>query len=449
MASLFTLPNGTRRIQFMNGAGRRQAIYLNDTLLADAQRIKTKVESILSANLACQALSPAVATWLADIPDTLYEKLEKVGLVPARQQHGDAAAVLGPFIKSYIAQRSDVKGSTAITYGNVYRNLIDHFGERKRLDAITEGDADKFRVYLTTLLRKRKRKKATSDNEMAPAREKRPAKKLALNTVNKRCQIAKLFFKAAVRQRLIRSNPFDSIKGATVKANRERDHFINAPDAQRLIDAAPDAQWRLIIALSRFGGLRCPSEHLALKWNDVLWDQGRIVVHSPKTEHRPGQEMRVIPMFPELTTALSEAQELAPDGAEFVINRYRDASQNLRTQFLKIIKRAGLKPWPRLFHNLRASRQTELSARHPIHVVCEWLGNSRLIAQEHYLRVTDDDFEMANQGVWRDAITTQQNKEFVANPCQPVPKKRRIPRKTACFPGNPKNGEWSLLDSNQ
>jgi hypothetical protein len=56
-----------------------------------------------------------------------------------------------------------------------------------------------------------------------------------------------------------------------------------------------------------------------------------------------------------------------------------------------------VKPWPRLFHNLRASRQTELMQNLPIHVVCEWLGNSRLIAQEHYLRVTETDFEAATR----------------------------------------------------
>ncbi len=28
-------------------------------------------------------------------------------------------------------------------------------------------------------------------------------------------------------------------------------------------------QWRLIFALSRYGGLRCPSEHLALRWGHI------------------------------------------------------------------------------------------------------------------------------------------------------------------------------------
>ena len=32
---------------------------------------------------------------------------------------------------------------------------------------------------------------------------------------------------------------------------------------------------------------------------------------------------------------------------------------------------------------------------HRQHVVCRWLGNSQLIAQRHYLQVTDEDFERA------------------------------------------------------
>ena len=49
---------------------------------------------------------------------------------------------------------------------------------------------------------------------------------------------------------------------------------------------------------------------------------------------------------------------------------------NLRTTFGKILRRAGLEPWPRLFHNLRASRETELVEKYPVQVVTSWLGNT-------------------------------------------------------------------------
>jgi integrase len=181
-----------------------------------------------------------------------------------------------------------------------------------------------------------------------------------------------------------------------VRSDAARQFFVTRDMIDKVIEKCPDAEWRLIVSLSRFGGLRCPSEHLALKWADVNWD-GRILVRSPKTEHHEGKGTRIIPLFPELRPYLSKVFEDAEPGTEFVINRYRDSNANLRTQFERIIHRAGLEPWEKLFQNLRATRQTELAETWPIHVVCRWLGNSRAVAQEHYLQVTDDHFARALQ----------------------------------------------------
>jgi hypothetical protein len=56
---------------------------------------------------------------------------------------------------------------------------------------------------------------------------------------------------------------------------------------------------------------------------------------------------------------------------------------------------SGISSWPRLFHLIRAIRQTELQREFPIHVVCSWLGNSPQVAQQSYLLVTEDDFARA------------------------------------------------------
>jgi len=160
----------------------------------------------------------------------------------------------------------------------------------------------------------------------------------------------------------------------------------------------PDAQWRLPFALSRFGGLRRQSEHLGLRWGDIDWERGRFTVHSPKTEHHEGGESRQVPLFPELRPYLEAAFEQAEPGTEWVITRYRNNNANLRTQFERIIRRAGVTPWPKLFQNLRSTRETELAQSYPIHVVCAWLGNSQRVAQKHYLQVTDADFDRAAGG---------------------------------------------------
>ena len=177
-------------------------------------------------------------------------------------------------------------------------------------------------------------------------------------------------------------------------------------ETDKLLEACPNHDWRMIITLARYGGLRCPSEVLSLKWQHVDWDQRRIRVPSPKTEHQ-GKESRMIPMFPELRVALEEAWELAAEGAVYVIDeQYRKAANrktgwrntNLRTYFMKIVQRAGLQPWPKLFHALRSSRETELVRQFPLHVVTSWLGNTPAIALRHYLLTTDEDFQRAAGG---------------------------------------------------
>jgi hypothetical protein len=101
---------------------------------------------------------------------------------------------------------------------------------------------------------------------------------------------------------------------------------------------------------------------------------------------------------------LEEAFELSPEKAEYVLpEEYRRramgpggwANANLRTTLAKIIRRAGLDPWPRLWHSLRASCETDLVGAFPLAVVTKWLGNTPSIALRHYVDVTDADFERA------------------------------------------------------
>ena len=229
--------------------------------------------------------------------------------------------------------------------------------------------------------------------------------KLAPMTIRKRLQFATMVFRAAVRQRLIVDSPFTGVTVKGTMPNRER--FVTQDETRRLLIACPNHHWRSVISLARYGGLRCPSEVLSLRWEDIDWAGGKILVTSPKTEHHPGKGTRRIPLFPELKAVLEEALNLAEKGAVYVVDEsMRKACRgpggwmnvNLRTTFLKIIKRAGLAQWPRLFHNLRSSRQTELAETFPAHVVCDWLGNSEAVAMKHYLQTTDDHFSRAAGG---------------------------------------------------
>lgn len=364
MASITTEANGRRTIQFVAKDGKRKSIRLGKCSQQVAEAVKVRVEHLNAATIHGHAVDADMARWLLSIDGILTDKLAAVGLITERE-----AATLGPFLTAYLDSRTDVKDGTRTNYEQVQRDLLTFFGEAKPLAEISAGDADAFRLHLLG--------------------------KLGDNTVRRRCGRAKQFFRAAARKRLIAENPFGDMKACSVRANRERDYFVSPAEARKVLDACPDAQWRLLFALSRYGGLRCPSEHLALRWGDVDWANDRLTVRSAKTEHHEGKETRVVPIFPELRPYLAAVFDDAQPGTEHFITRYREQTCNLRTQLMRIIRRAGLKPWPKLFHNLRATRETELAADYPLHVVCEWIGNSRPVALKHYLRVTDADFEKA------------------------------------------------------
>jgi integrase len=365
MASIASDGNGLRRIQFMNSRGQRKAIRLGKASMKQAEAFKVKVEQLVTASLFGHPPDDETCRWLSSLDDVIYDRIAATGLIKAR-----SSLRLKDFVDGYIKGRVDVKPGTAIVLSHTRRCLVEHFGAEKCLREITLGDADAFRLYLI-------------------------GQKLADNTVRRRCGIAKQFFRAALRQKLVRENVFADLPAA-VQENRAKMYFISLAEAYKVLDACPDAQWRLMFALSRFGGLRCPSEHVRLKWEHVNWEKGRFLVHSPKTEHHAGGESRWVPIFPELLPYLREVFEAAEPGTVNVITRCRNSSVNLRTQLLRIIAKAGLTPWPKLWQNLRSTRETELAETWPEHVVTRWIGNTSAVARKHYLQTTEEHFRKAS-----------------------------------------------------
>lgn len=121
-------------------------------------------------------------------------------------------------------------------------------------------------------------------------------------------------------------------------------------------------------------------------------------MRSPKTAGHDGHAVRVVPIAPELRPILQDLFDAAEPGTEAVVPRLggsAGSSANLRTTFSKIIAKAGESPWPRLFHNMRASCATDWVERFPGHVVAGWLGHSPLIAARHYLQTRDAHFDLA------------------------------------------------------
>jgi len=172
-----------------------------------------------------------------------------------------------------------------------------------------------------------------------------------------------------------------------------------------VLDACPSIEWKLIVALSRLAGLRCPSEFGALTWGAVNWQKGRLTVLAKKTEHHGGDHaVRIVPICPELRAILADAFEQAEPGATLVVPSAARASVNFRTYLERIITKAGHDVWPRLLQNLRASCETDWVERYPAHVVAKWLGHSPKVAAQHYLMSREHHFEHVVSGGGSEAL---------------------------------------------
>lgn len=373
MASVSRDPSGCYRVQYDDPrTGKRQTLRLSLRDRKTAESVRLHVEHLVHAAITGMAPPPATSAWVAGVQDPLRGRLVRAGLIDPPAE-APAVPTLGQFLNEYLGHReAEVKPSTMTVLRQAARWLLRSLDAQMPIDQVTVADADRVRAELL--------------------------KGRARATANKWTRYAREFFNAALHRGHITRNPFGHIKGLAVVGSRERRVFIPAEEVRQVLAVIPCPQFRLIVALARWGGLRTPSETLALRWSDIDLPNGRMIVRASKTEHHDHGGVRIVPIFPELRPYLEELWDMTPEGApDRVITRYTDASQNLRTQLARWCLAAGVPPWPKPFQNMRVSRATELADQFPSHVCAAWLGHTEKIADMFYRQVTDEHFRKATQ----------------------------------------------------
>ncbi len=363
-------------LQFRDQQKRKRKLWIGKTSKRSAEGIQRHVTELVRSRKANIEPAADTAKWVSTLTGRIRDRLVDYGIcdAPRAIMNTDAGRFLGPFLDFYIESRTDWKERTIINYKQAKTWMVKYFGDRKPLREITSADAERWSRWLRG--------------------------SLAEATCSKHTKRAKTMFKEAVKDRILPENPFADVKGGN-EANPENDYYIDLEMARAVLDACPDAQWRAIFGLARFGGLRCPSEVLGLTWCDINWDKNRFLVRSPKTEHHEGKAERFTPLFPAVRQLLEELAGVVGLGVDMsldtpVITRYRSGESNLRTQLHRYIELAGHKPWPRAFKNLRGSAITDAKeAGYQDHELDAWFGNSEGVRRKHYYQVKDENYDRA------------------------------------------------------
>lgn len=289
-----------------------------------------------------------------------WEIAAEFALEPGKRD-AHKAPTLGEWAERYPKLRDDLNERTIMLHRKTLEYLKARHGAGLRLDKFTPAKADDWRVWL--------------------GKQKGPNGTLSAQTVAAHIRNAKVIFERARRRRLIGSNPFADISGQAPKVSKDW-REVTPADLDRILDACPSAEWRVLFALCRLAGLR-RGEAIALRWGDIDWQARRL-----RADGKTGP--RLVPVSPALLEILQAAYDEAQPGAELVCGQLRYA--DLHRGATAIVKRSGVGRYSKPFHTMRKCLESEWVKIAPWPTVCSWLGHSAKVAAEHYLRPGEDDF---------------------------------------------------------
>ncbi|MEO2025205.1 MAG: tyrosine-type recombinase/integrase [Fuerstiella sp.] len=357
---------------------------------ATANQIARQIDVLVASKASGGTVELTTAKWLGGIGEKLHAKLVRAGLTAPKaaaavEPDQEPSISLAAFLDEFVADGTTLKGNPASSatlrkWSGTRDLLLRCFDGARPLNSMVLADAKEFRKWM--------------ERRKLPQTKRTPTGKMAENSMRQRMANCKTFFSYAVREELIPGNPFRN-QASSLQKNDNGKENICTEIIDKVIQASPNAEWRLLVALWRYCGLR-KSEPMELDWNDVLWAEGKIRVRSPKTAHHAGREMRYVPIR-DVETYLSDAFEVAPKGQKHIFGRYVNANSLFHT-FEQIVENAGYQPWPNLIKNLRLSCENDWldAGEAPAHVIAAWIGHSVTVQNSSYAIVSDGHFDQFN-----------------------------------------------------
>lgn len=376
MASVFRTGT-TFAIDFLYN-GRRPRIRLGNATQRQAEEFRSKLEALLQADALGIPVSLEVATWLISLDTRIHKQLVRLGLTTLRIN------TLGELLAAWLSSLNPKTAAGGPVLA-IIENLTTRFDKNTPLRRFSGATCREFKHFLTTI----------GNN----------GKPYARATVSRRLRMAKQVFAFAVRNRSITTNPFGDARG-NGEVNRDKDFEVTEAIMQRILGQCANVEFRALLCLVRYGGVRCPSEVTQMTWEQVHWIRDCFTVLSPKTGRR------MVPLFPKLRAefqALWENSEWENSERDVLIfPNYQISHNQITAELRHFCVMSELKLWPRPFDNMRATCVTEwlrtyLVPNSPYSIidVAAWAGHSPETMLKHYAQVRSEDLTSAASNVAR------------------------------------------------
>jgi len=222
---------------------------------------------------------------------------------------------------------------------------------------------------------------------------------LAHSSINKFKKLMNCIFNMMVDDGIINRNPVARIKSLKETLTVEIDP-LDPNEVQTLLNKTkvifPDFYPLLFTAI--YTGMR-QGELLALTWDDINWQTGKIVVNKTYTQGRLGEtktgKIRKVDMSPQLMKMLKEWKLACPVSPYNLVfsnsnGQYIDANNMNKRRFKPSLLRAGLHL--RRFHDLRHTYATlSLINNIPMKYVQHQLGHSSIkMTMDTYTHILPD-----------------------------------------------------------
>ena len=278
--------------------------------------------------------------------------------------------------EKFIELRQDCKQITLSAYARVInRNLLPAFG-KMRLDQVTHEGISRFRAKL--LAQGSSRRTRTEED----GRVKNEFKALKPSTVNTMLGVLKNILDEAVRTGDLENNPFRRVRGSRVE--RRENKPLSLEQVHNIIEHC-DEVFKPMLTFLAYTGCR-PCEAYALKWKQIDFDKGEILIDSgrvygiegtPKT--KAGR--RIIPMLPPVRAALRllKEQRLVVEMGRhvFLTRKGQPINENtaLYRAWTSALKNAGL-PRRRPYELRHSFASNMLAAGMPIPFISRMIGHA-------------------------------------------------------------------------